>query len=175
MKKPTLNSLRFVSAGLSLSLALVAYNAQAQNQYFEPVSNGNTYSWDGANWTAPAAANAAPYTYNWSSGDFARFYNGASDEALIKTPLPESAQRLYQSDDHMGNFFDCVRSRKAPIAEPEVGHRSACICHLGAIALRTGKKLQWDPAKETFLGEHAQEANSYAAREMRSPYNYEFV
>jgi hypothetical protein len=95
MKKPTLNSLRFVSAGLSLSLALVAYNAQAQNQYFEPVSNGNTYSWDGANWTAPAAANAAPYTYNWSSGDFARFYNGASDNYIVTVNASEQNTGLY--------------------------------------------------------------------------------
>jgi predicted dehydrogenase len=99
----------------------------------------------------------------------------ASDKALLDTPLPESAQRLSASDDHMGNFFACVRSRKAPIAEPEVGHRSASICHLGTIALRTGLKLQWDPAREEFVGDHAKEANAYLAREMRAPYDYSFV
>jgi predicted dehydrogenase len=99
----------------------------------------------------------------------------ASDEGLVKTPLPDNAERLYKSDDHMANFFDCVRSRKAPIAEAAVGHRSACICHLGAIALRTGKKLQWDPTRESFIGEHAKEAGAYAAREMRAPYNYHFI
>jgi predicted dehydrogenase len=71
----------------------------------------------------------------------------ASDKALVDTPLPESAWRLYVSDDHMANFFDCVRSRKAPIANPEVGHRSATMCHLGSIALRTGLKLEWDPVR----------------------------
>ena len=45
----------------------------------------------------------------------------ASDEDLIKTPLPDSAERLYKSDDHMANFFECVRSRKPPICEAEVG------------------------------------------------------
>lgn len=99
----------------------------------------------------------------------------AIDEALIKTPLPESAERLYNSNDHMANFFDCVRSRRAPIAEAEIGHRSATICHLGAIALRTGQKLQWDPARETFTGEHAAEANAYLTREMRPPYDYRFI
>jgi predicted dehydrogenase len=99
----------------------------------------------------------------------------ASDKALLETPLPESAQRLYTSDDHMGNFFACVRSRKGPIAEPQVGHRSASICHLGTIALRTGLKLQWDPATEEFVGQHAKEANAYLAREMRAPYDYSFV
>ncbi len=99
----------------------------------------------------------------------------ASDKALIDTPLPESAQRLYNSNDHMANFFDCVRSRKLPAADVETGHRSASICHLGAIALRTGFQLRWDPARETFIGDHAKEASAYLAREMRKPYNYDFV
>jgi myo-inositol 2-dehydrogenase / D-chiro-inositol 1-dehydrogenase len=99
----------------------------------------------------------------------------ASDKALIDTPLPADAQRLYASNDHMGNFFECVRTRKAPICEAEVGHRSASICHLGAIALRTGLKLKWDPAAEQFVGENADRANAYVRREMRKPYDYSFV
>ncbi len=99
----------------------------------------------------------------------------ASDKSLIETPLPDSAQRLPVSNDHMGNFFDCVRSRKAPIAEPEVGHRSATVCHLGNIALRTGLKLQWDGARQEFTGENARVANGYLAREMRKPYDYSFI
>src|SRR5579859_903440 len=85
----------------------------------------------------------------------------ASDKSLIDTPLPEGAQRIYNSNDHMGNFFDCVRSRKLPIAHVEAGHRSASISHLGAIALRTGLKLQWDPSAEKFVGENSKEANKY--------------
>ena len=53
----------------------------------------------------------------------------------------------------MGNFFDCVKTRKDPICAVEIGHRSASVCHLGAISLRTGKSLQWDPEKEIFTGE----------------------
>lgn len=99
----------------------------------------------------------------------------ASDPELIKKPLPESAERLYESNNHMGNFFDCVRSRKQPAADVEIGHRSATACHLAAIALRTGKKLSWDPEAERFVGEHASEANGYVAREMRKPYDYSFI
>jgi hypothetical protein len=75
----------------------------------------------------------------------------------------------------MGNFFECVRSRKDPIARVEVGHRSASICHLAAIALRLRRKLQWDPNQEQFVGEGAKEANAHVAREMRKPYDYSFV
>jgi predicted dehydrogenase len=99
----------------------------------------------------------------------------ATDPDLIRKPLPEDAERLYLSNDHMGNFFECMKTRKDPIADVVTGHRSATVCHLGAISLRTRKSLQWDPEKELFTGEHAEEANSYVAREMRKPYDYSFV
>jgi len=99
----------------------------------------------------------------------------ASERDLLSTPLPDDAERLYASNDHMGNFFECVGNRKDPICSVEIGHRSASICHLGAISLRTGKALQWDPEKELFTGEHADEANGYVAREMRKPYDYSLV
>jgi predicted dehydrogenase len=99
----------------------------------------------------------------------------ASDEALIHTPLPAGAIRLPVSNDHMGNFFDCVRSRKLPVADVEIGHHSAALCHMGVIALRLNQKLQWDPAKEKFTGGNAKEANKWLTREMRKPYDYNFA
>ena len=98
----------------------------------------------------------------------------ASDPDLLKTPLPAGAIRLPVSDDHMGNFFDSVQSRKPPICDAETGHRSATMCHLGVIALRTGWKLTWDSDREKFVGDHARDANRYLARKMRKPYNYRF-
>jgi predicted dehydrogenase len=99
----------------------------------------------------------------------------ASDPQILTAPLAENAVRLYVSNDHMGNFFDCVRSRKLPICDVETGHRSATMCHLATISLRTGKKLEWDPAAEKFVGWHASLANGYVSREMRKPYDYSFV
>jgi predicted dehydrogenase len=99
----------------------------------------------------------------------------ASDPEILKAPLPANAVRLYESKNHMENFFDCVRSREAPICDVETGHRSASMCHLGAISLRTGRKLNWDGVAEKFVGEFAAEANTYLARELRKPYDYSFV
>jgi predicted dehydrogenase len=104
-----------------------------------------------------------------------RYEITASDPQILAAPLPEKAVRLYVSKDHMGNFFDCVRSRKAPICDAETGHRSATMCHLATISLRTGKKLAWDPETERFTGWHAKLANGYLSREMRKPYDYSFV
>ncbi len=98
----------------------------------------------------------------------------ASDPDLLETPLPEAGIKLYESTNHMGNFFDCVESREDPVCNVETGHRSASMCHLGAIALRTGLPLTWDSAAERFVGEHEQVANRFVRREMRRPYDYSF-
>ena len=53
----------------------------------------------------------------------------------------------------MQNFIDCIGSRQPPVCDVEIGHRAASVCHLGVMALRLGRKLQWDPAKEAFVGD----------------------
>jgi predicted dehydrogenase len=97
----------------------------------------------------------------------------ASDRQLLTEKLPDDAKRVYLSNDHIGNFIECVKSRKTPICPTEVGHRSASLCHLGVISIRLGRKLNWDPAKEQFVGDA--EANSLVAREMRKPYDYNMI
>ena len=52
---------------------------------------------------------------------------------------------LYRSNDHWGNFIDCVRSRKKTIAPVEVAHRTITVCHLGNISMLLKRKVQWDP------------------------------
>jgi myo-inositol 2-dehydrogenase/D-chiro-inositol 1-dehydrogenase len=83
--------------------------------------------------------------------------------------------KLEVSDDHMGNFIEAVRTRKNPISPVEEGHRSAVIGHLIVIALRTGKSLRWNPAKEKFEGSGEKEANAHLARPQRKPYTYDFT
>lgn len=93
----------------------------------------------------------------------------ASDPKLLSDPLPADAIKLYVSNDHMGNFLDCVRSRQSPICDAEIGHRSVSVCHLGNISLRLGgKTLEWDPKKEQFKSD--KEANALLSRPMRKPW-----
>jgi predicted dehydrogenase len=99
----------------------------------------------------------------------------ASNDALLSTALPSDAVRLRVSNDHMQNFLDCVRSRELPVADVETGHRSASLCHLGVISLRVGRKLNWDPKREKFVGEGAHEDNKWLSREMRKPFDYHFA
>jgi len=97
----------------------------------------------------------------------------ASNPEFLTTPLAVDATRLYVSNDHMGNFFDCIRTRKAPICEAEIGHRSASLCHLGVLSLRLGRKLQWNPETEQFVGDD--DANHWLRRELRKPWSYDAV
>lgn len=78
---------------------------------------------------------------------------------------PERAGKLDAIINHMGNFFDCVAARRQPVSDVESQHRSVSTCHLGNIAMRLGRKLQWDPATETFPGDDA--ANALLKREQR--------
>jgi len=78
---------------------------------------------------------------------------------LAKVQLKSTDQRLYESNNHLQNWFDCMRSRKRCVADVEIGHRSCTVCHLGNIARWAGRKLKWDPIKEIFPGDD--DANKY--------------
>lgn len=92
----------------------------------------------------------------------------ASDQKLLDDPLPSGAVRLYVSNDHHGNFVDCIRTRQDPICTAEIGHRSVSVCHIGNISLRLGgKKLHWDPKREMFA---EADANALLQRKQRKGY-----
>jgi predicted dehydrogenase len=89
-------------------------------------------------------------------------------EELVKEALPSNATRLYVSKNHHQNFLDCIKSRELPICDVEIGHRSATVCHLGNIAARLGRKVEWDPTTEQIL--HDVDAAKMLSRPYRSPW-----
>ncbi|WP_165068138.1 Gfo/Idh/MocA family protein [Paludisphaera rhizosphaerae] len=92
----------------------------------------------------------------------------ASNPDLLKQEGHSDTVHLYVSKNHHQNFLDCVKSRKNPICDVEIGHRSATVCHLGNIAIRAGRKIKWDPKAETIVGDA--EAASMLSRPYRSPW-----
>jgi hypothetical protein len=65
--------------------------------------------------------------------------------------LKDAKVRLYKvSDGHIGDFLECMKSRKKPITHEGIGARSAICCHLMNIAYRYNQTLKWDPANCTF-------------------------
>jgi predicted dehydrogenase len=88
---------------------------------------------------------------------------------LIKHSLRTKDVRLEVSRDHYDNWLECIKSRKTPICDVEIGHRSATVCHLGNLALRVGRKITWDPVKEEIVGDR--EAARLLSRSYRAPWD----
>ena len=72
---------------------------------------------------------------------------------ILEQPLDTQSVRLYASQNHHQNWLACIKSRQDPICHVEAGHRSSTVCHLGNIAIRSGKKVVWDPQKEVIVGD----------------------
>ena len=71
--------------------------------------------------------------------------------------------------EHKDNFIDCIRTRKQPNANAEVGHQTALLCHMANISYRVGnKQLEFDPKTETFTNND--QANKYLGRTYREPW-----
>ena len=91
-----------------------------------------------------------------------------SDPALLREPIRPDETHLYASNNHEGNFVDCVRSRADTITPAEIAHRSTTPCLLGGIAIKLGRKLRWDPENERF--EDDPEADRLLSYAMRDPW-----
>lgn len=92
----------------------------------------------------------------------------ASSAGLLNSELGAGDVRLEVSPSHYRNFIDCVKSRQEPISPVEVGHHTVNICHVGNIAMRLKRKLNWNPETEQFLNDN--EANSMLRRPYRGPW-----
>jgi predicted dehydrogenase len=89
----------------------------------------------------------------------------STPDTILKEPLADSDIKLYKSPGHKKDWIDCIRSRKQPICQAEVGARSVAVCHLGNLAYWNGRKLKWDPKEWKFVGDA--EANTWLDRERR--------
>ncbi|MHB8523762.1 MAG: Gfo/Idh/MocA family protein [Limisphaerales bacterium] len=93
----------------------------------------------------------------------------ATPESVAAEPIGANEIHLYKSNNHLTDFLQCVRSRKRPICDVEVGCRSVTVCHLGNLAYWNHRRLKWDPAKEQFIGDD--EANTWLDRPKRAPWH----
>jgi predicted dehydrogenase len=99
-----------------------------------------------------------------------------SDPAeLTAQPLSDPEVQLYRSTNHHNDWLQCIKERRDPVANVEVGHRSATVCHLMNIARwvsqvtgETGQRLKWDAVNERFT--NSPEANQFLDRPRRKGY-----
>ncbi|MCP4173006.1 MAG: Gfo/Idh/MocA family oxidoreductase [Fuerstiella sp.] len=70
---------------------------------------------------------------------------------------------------HVQAFVDSIRSRQPPTSPIDDAVRSDVMSHLCNIAVRTGEKITWDPARQQIIGGSTR-AQSMASRPMREPW-----
>ncbi len=97
----------------------------------------------------------------------------ATPNELAKDRPPPEAAKIWEGHGwkatlHMDNWLECIKTRKKPVADVEIGHRSVSLCHLANVARQLGRKLKWDPAKERFIDDD--KANAYIDRPRRKGY-----
>lgn len=93
----------------------------------------------------------------------------ANPKSLLQEKIGPDEIRLPASTHHQRNLLDCIRTRGRTVSPIDVAVRSDTVCHLSDIAMRLGRKLRWDPEKETFVGDEG--ANQMLKRAMRSPWH----
>jgi len=94
-----------------------------------------------------------------------------SNPALLgdfKKIVQDYLDRTQRAPSHVRNFFDCVKSRRQPVANPVVMHRSMTTVHAANICMWLRRDMRYDPVKEAFINDD--EANRLRARAMREPW-----
>ena len=108
-------------------------------------------------------------TFHGSKGDCFCYPGKLERPAFLakwneKRDLKDTDVRLYRAANghsHESDFIDGIYDNRAIATDCEIGHRSISACHIANICERLRlDSLSWDPAKETFTGSHAAEANA---------------
>ena len=68
------------------------------------------------------------------------------------------------------DFLDAIKTKRRPMCDIELGHRSTTMSLLGMLALKTGRSVTWDGAKQEIVGDA--EAAKLLERKYRAPWVY---
>jgi predicted dehydrogenase len=91
----------------------------------------------------------------------------AHDKSIFRIKLKDSDIKLPQRGDK-ADFIYGIRNEAPTMADAEVGHRTCSMGQLAHIAIKRGRRLDWDPAAERFAGDA--EANKMLERSYRDPW-----
>ena len=119
-----------------------------------------------------------PLTYIFETGQTLKVQGGANyeceggpvDRNSMRDLKVPNGLRWYSGGARtlVGDFIHCVKTRETPFRDVEWAHRTATVCHLGNIALKLNRTLNWDPVKEDFIGDP--EASRMVDRPRRGPW-----
>ena len=107
----------------------------------------------------------------WGEGGWISVSRGflyASPKELQKTRIREDEKPVIRSSSQGGNFVESIRTRRPTINPLDSAIRSDTISHLSDIAIRLGRAVRWDPAKERIIDDRG--ATERLDRPMRKPW-----
>ena len=140
--------------------------------------------------STPAVQNGLSFTYangivvnhkQWGEGNAIQFigtegtievsrsFLRSNPENIVKLQLKPSDKKLYHSDNHHQDWINAIKKRSRPIADVEIGHRTATVCNAVNIAYELQRPLKWNPKKEKFDDDFA---NLMISRPYRAPWNF---
>ncbi len=135
----------------------------------------NVYNWnmrvtfgDGVRMTFTPGGDSTKFI---GSDGWVRIWRGGIDaepKSLLTSKIGPNDVHLINSPNHYQNFIDAVKSRKPTVAPLDQAVRSDTISQLCDIAVRTKRKITWDPKKTAIIGDD--EATRMMHRELRAPW-----
>lgn len=111
---------------------------------------------------------AVEFTGSEGTLTVSRDFLETSNTSLKSLEITPDDRKLYWSMNHYQDFVNCIKSREKPVADVEIGHRTATICNIGNITYQLGRSLKWDPENERFVNDDY--ANSKLSKEYRKGY-----
>lgn len=97
----------------------------------------------------------------------------ASDPKILQSVIGPEEIHLIKSTEHHGNWLGAIQGNNELLSPAEIGHRACSVCLVSHIAMKLGRKLEWDAAKEEFVND--KEANSHLSRTQRRPWGTDYV
>ena len=125
-------------------------------------------------------ASGVEFTFAGAGGDMTTFIGTAGrvdvsrakitaePESLLSVRIKPEEIHLFQDNNHYRNFVECVLARRTPASDIDSAVQSDFISHLSDIAVRTGRKIRWDPVQETIIGDPGAERRM--SRPIRAPW-----
>jgi hypothetical protein len=129
--------------------------------------------WDPCQYWSGSCGERFDGTDGWAGAADGYSKPDVSSPALMKDykkVMAEYTSRTQRPLNHVRDFFNCIRSRRSTVANPEVMFRSMGICLAADICEKLRRNLKFDLVKAEFVGDP--EANRLRNRTMRAPYTF---
>ena len=114
-------------------------------------------------------SNAIQFIGTTGTIEVSRSFIRSTPDNVAATQIKPTDKRVYFSDNHHKDWINSIRKRTLPIADVEIGHRTATVCNAVNIAYELQRPLKWDPVKEKF---DDASANLMISRPYRAPWNF---